>query len=302
MSELSAIHPLPASPEEALAALDSIGRLGTATGWARAALIYALVGPAPGSGRRTHKEGFLLISDLAEKGIHGLRDRATIRRYRDAWEATGRPAELGQPVDLPTDEWPPSAAIKAAPPKPPAPAKRKSMSGRKPYHKPTPTESSRIDDKIRELYSAGYNGREIGEALDLAETSINHRRLALGLKGPKRYKTPAEKPPRYDWRDGAHPTSPPPPMYQRSTTLALWAAHLDTLTHDNAVNRLAFDVTDALRAGDTAWIENARRILTDAHAYLARLRELLDDDDARDQGMRESGITRQPLRVIRGSA
>lgn len=100
---------MPANVDDALKALDNFGRLATATGWARAALVYALVGPAPGSGRRPEsvKSDVMSVNDLASRGIHGLGSVTTIRKYRDAWEATGRPARLGEPVELPDDEWPP---------------------------------------------------------------------------------------------------------------------------------------------------------------------------------------------------
>lgn len=70
-----------------LEALEQVSDFANAIEWYRAALVAALVGPAPGKGRRRkdEKSSYLLVDELAEKKIAGLRSKDTIRRYRDDW-------------------------------------------------------------------------------------------------------------------------------------------------------------------------------------------------------------------------
>lgn len=84
----------PDTAPDMLALLERTATLHSQTGWRMAALVYALVGPSGKNGRpkAITSDGFLPIETLAKRGIRGLGSINTIRKYRDAWEATGLPA------------------------------------------------------------------------------------------------------------------------------------------------------------------------------------------------------------------
>lgn len=82
--------------------LNDIGGLVTAKEWHRAALVYAFTRPSKGgrpSGNRIAADA-VSIREFAAKGVIGLKSQNTIRRYREAWEATGREAAPGRKVNL----------------------------------------------------------------------------------------------------------------------------------------------------------------------------------------------------------
>lgn len=95
---------IPSTVEGALSELTKTGRLLTATEWERAAIVSALVGPAPGQGSRSDlgsSTEVLTPESLAAHKIIGLRSDKTIRRYRDAWADSGRPfPSLDEDVSL----------------------------------------------------------------------------------------------------------------------------------------------------------------------------------------------------------
>ena len=74
----------------------------TATHWARAALVCALVGRSQGPGRpEMHEKSCITVRELAAQGIAGLRTQDSIRKYRDRWLDLRRGVpELGATVDL----------------------------------------------------------------------------------------------------------------------------------------------------------------------------------------------------------
>jgi hypothetical protein len=95
-------------------ALAEAGALITAKEWGRAAIVAALVGPAPGAGSRSDlaSSGKVMTTlELAGKGIVGLSSHTTVERYRDAWFDAGREApSLGDRVDLDgLPDWPPNS-------------------------------------------------------------------------------------------------------------------------------------------------------------------------------------------------
>jgi hypothetical protein len=103
-------------PRTATAAPDRLLNLGdmiNASGWERAAIVAALIGPAPGAGPGRGKSGVPhsfphTIKSLTALRIVGLRDNHTIMRYRDAWYEAGMPTpEFGKMCDLPDLDWPP---------------------------------------------------------------------------------------------------------------------------------------------------------------------------------------------------
>lgn len=109
---------IPRSAARCIDVLAETGALITAKEWHRAAIVAALVGPAPGHGPGRGKDStsaaFMPITALAQKGIVGLSSQHTVERYRDAWHIdAGRPTpKLGGKVnldDLP--DWPPTPNV-----------------------------------------------------------------------------------------------------------------------------------------------------------------------------------------------
>src|SRR5262245_45694893 len=100
---MNVIH-IPATAEAAITELGSLGRLINAKKWERAALVAALVGPAPGAGARTDLGHMSEVAytpvALAELNITGLTNEKRVRYYRDVW-CNQRPVPtLGESVDL----------------------------------------------------------------------------------------------------------------------------------------------------------------------------------------------------------
>lgn len=103
---------IPASVDEAVDKLGSLGKLLTATEWERAAILAAFVRLDEHGGDKTKTESSLAsTAEFAAKGIVGLKSKDTVRRYVNAWmdEVKVRPTP-GQPVDLPTAEFPHSGS------------------------------------------------------------------------------------------------------------------------------------------------------------------------------------------------
>jgi hypothetical protein len=99
------------SAESRLAALDGIA---TATGWERAAIVYAFTYDA-GRGRPTVNAGnsAFTVKGFADLKIVGLTDRGTVNVYRDHWKeaiATGDAVDIqpGDTVTLPAIPFPPT--------------------------------------------------------------------------------------------------------------------------------------------------------------------------------------------------
>lgn len=105
---------LPTTAEEAVTELGSLGLLMNATGWKKAAIVAALVGPATGPGRKGRDSYLfpLTIEALLERRITGLRDRQTVMRYRDAWFGERDLPTLGDKIDLDgLPDWPPNLTV-----------------------------------------------------------------------------------------------------------------------------------------------------------------------------------------------
>ncbi len=106
---MNVIH-IPSTADEAVTQLGSLGRLINAKKWERAAIVAALVGPAPGRGRRGKEEisSFpFTTTTLENQGIVGLKSNKTIEHYRDVWCRQRPVPALGEEVDLSDlPEWP----------------------------------------------------------------------------------------------------------------------------------------------------------------------------------------------------
>lgn len=107
---------IPASIEEATERLEGLGALLTATGWERAAIVYAFTtledsdgGDAATRATRNTARGLLSCNEFAALGIHGLKSGNSVRLHHQRWAEHGRAKTVkpGQTVTLPTVEWPP---------------------------------------------------------------------------------------------------------------------------------------------------------------------------------------------------
>lgn len=88
--------------------LDGMARLLHASDWERAAIVAAFVTLGEGKGKSVGNATSSISPEaFAAKGIAGLKSKDTVRRYVEAWVATGRPPpEPGQSVALPTQPFP----------------------------------------------------------------------------------------------------------------------------------------------------------------------------------------------------
>jgi hypothetical protein len=107
---------LPGTPEEAIDALTSVGKLIFAKKWERAAIIYALTHGEhrgrPLKAGKTAGNSSISCAELAAQGIVGLTNPHTVARYHDAWQAAvdageAQPIKLGDPYTAPGLMWPP---------------------------------------------------------------------------------------------------------------------------------------------------------------------------------------------------
>jgi hypothetical protein len=101
------IH-IPSTLDEACERLASIEGIMTARNWERAAIVSAFTTNNPVAENR-HKIGF---RQFAERGLSGLSNHETVKRYHDAWqsaisEGKAKPVSPGEPVEVPDMEWPP---------------------------------------------------------------------------------------------------------------------------------------------------------------------------------------------------
>lgn len=104
---------VPSNLDQAVERLATLEGIATATGWERAAIVYAFV-DRPGTCRKQDQSKGALISthDFAAFGIVGLKSQHTVERYYDAWKFAithhgAAEVEPGGTVELPTAEWPP---------------------------------------------------------------------------------------------------------------------------------------------------------------------------------------------------
>jgi hypothetical protein len=169
--------------------------------------------------------------------------------------------------------------------------------------KPTATERDRIRAFCLEQWRKGYRTETIRDALGFGSISTIRTYLGSEASGSRRYKEPAEPLQPYDWRDSRRlpprnmPSRShhkdvdtnlridPPTPYKVSTTLQLLTAILQELRNDNAENRFANDVGDALAAADQDWLIRAQQIVGDVHAYLRRLDGVLVDKGQRERAI-----------------
>lgn len=114
---------LPAAIEDARVELATLEQIAQATGWRRAAIVWAFVEPAeqgwPRSSKtRSHMGSSARMSarDFAALGIAGLRSHHTVSHYHGAWAAAieageAEPVAPGDTVTLPDMPFPPNPTV-----------------------------------------------------------------------------------------------------------------------------------------------------------------------------------------------
>ncbi len=103
---------IPATREEVVAQLNTLGTMTTSTEWERSALVYSLT--ADGRTLRNSRIRELVrvsFKELASWGIVGLSSHNTVAAYHKHWqdavnEGLAEPAEMGDPYVQPQKEWP----------------------------------------------------------------------------------------------------------------------------------------------------------------------------------------------------
>ena len=100
---------LPADQADGIIELASLGGIASATGWKRAAIVYAMTAPGtnqhdvPVAAATSGRESF---KAFARRGIVGLTHPVTVGAYHAAWSAAGEPGiTLGVKVNLPTEAF-----------------------------------------------------------------------------------------------------------------------------------------------------------------------------------------------------
>jgi hypothetical protein len=163
---------IPPDPSAADGLAGELGELATAAEWKRAAIVYARVRVQDCQGRpagETVNPDRLSPEQYAQRGIHGLRSKTTVRAYWRAWdnavaEGLAQPVSLGDTVELPEAEWSDYYPSSGQPTTPP-------------YYKPLPSlgqpfrpnrRSDFVDDSGDELYLlSDLDPDEAGEDLGL---------------------------------------------------------------------------------------------------------------------------------------
>jgi hypothetical protein len=97
---------LPRTINSATKRLTDLDSLATATGWERAAIVYAFTYEGTGGPRTVRVSGQLTIRQFAEQKIKGLSNKDTVSWYRKVWKEHGEDVKPGQAITLPTEEFP----------------------------------------------------------------------------------------------------------------------------------------------------------------------------------------------------
>lgn len=169
--------------------------------------------------------------------------------------------------------------------------------------KMTRTEQARLADYAVTASKNGYPNRLIAEAAGTSENTIAD--LVRRITGPRarseqnRARPPGRLEP-IRWRDRDQVIITP--GYQKSTTRIQLHNLLISLRQDNAVNRYAFDFSEAARAGDQEWIASALAETRAVAEYIHRLVAVGEDDDARNRAItdpRERDDIGPHLRAVR---
>ncbi len=106
---------IPSTVSDALLQLQGVGSLATATDWARAAFVSALVTEGRPRADTVRSDRYLTPQEFAAVGIKGLKSKNSVRRYLIAWERfAGRPKpRLGDRIEVPVQPFPTIAELNA---------------------------------------------------------------------------------------------------------------------------------------------------------------------------------------------
>lgn len=162
----------------------------------------------------------------------------------------------------------------------------------------SPSERARLDGMLLELAKQGYSQRTLARAFGLGQSTVASHLLRVGFKFTKRTnqhsRVDASLPPLDDhisWRDNESAPEPviAPPGYTLSLPARTISNELRHLQQINGVVRLAYDVTNALAAGDKAWVAGVREDLDATAEYVRRLIAVIDDDELRHRARTDHG-------------
>lgn len=151
-----------------------------------------------------------------------------------------------------------------------------------PLH-PSPEAVRRRQDKVVELAMAGYSSAQIAQSMGgmsnstIQEDKRSMRRFLTGA--PRTTKGRPDDPPLFEW--WKEPLTEVRPSYQLTGPVTRVEKLNEGLAELNAVNRLAFNVTDAEAAGDTKWILQSKAQVEQAIATLQEMHAVLSDREAR---------------------
>jgi hypothetical protein len=180
----------------------------------------------------------------------------------------------------------------------PSPSAENSADGRRtdargrnqPTRRTRPATVRRLRVFIERAYLNGYSCVSISKAVGRSASTVSAHSVAIGLPHRPGYIQPVGLPELepFDWSEPDASAPPAPnlnrPLYQHSTTVSLLLATLRELRTDNAENRFANDVHDAIAADDEKWLSQARAVVGDMDRYLNRLKGVLESDSERERG------------------
>lgn len=281
------------------AALDS------GEGWPFAVLVACSVEKDNGNGNRYARTGSLKVSASVFAEMAGTSHQRVLR-YLDAWDRAAKAGDVPEASSLAPDDVP-TVVLPTTPWKGSRMGVSHAAAGRAPSRKPirpTPEQLTRRREWVVGQKAAGASAVQIAEAAGISESAIYADLNAMGveLTGRVPSSLPVNPEP-FDWRTEPTTTRRPPtpptrvtPLYTRSETLRVWGDVVTRMVEGNHVNMLAHDATDAEHAHDVAWFEDAERKLNAAQAYLARLRAVVTDSEARCRGRSFEERDDMPLR------
>lgn len=134
---------------------------------------------------------------------------------------------------------------------------------------------------VATLYASGASTTQVAMALRISAPTVRDDLDAQGIARRarcNRWQRLTETPRPIPWRsaDVAREQSAGP-MYTRSMALSLWRVTLAACRDERMAEQLKKDADDAAEVGDAGWLEEARAVIAEAHAYLARMTAALDE-------------------------
>jgi hypothetical protein len=161
----------------------------------------------------------------------------------------------------------------------------------------TVREQARVSQIIYELRLKGYNQYQIAEAVGLAQSSVSGHLVRRGVRfqGNQHTAQAAQRnlPPlgTIPWRDSEVPpeTDNTPQPYHLSIAARAVKDSLRHLRDINGVVRMAYDMTDAVAAHDTAWVNEQRATVAELADYVRRLAAVVESEELRHRARVDHG-------------